>query len=118
MKSADQLGAIRELALALLGEVESLTAGEESAATPSEGGGGEGDFYELIRAYEIFLIRRALLRARGNQARAARLLRLKPSTLHHKIKLYAIDLDPKATARGVAADACRSEPCPRSHASP
>ncbi len=118
MKRADQLGAIKELALALLGEVESLAEGEKSASPPGDEGDDEGDFYELIRAYEIFLIRRALVRSRGNQARAARLLRLKPSTLNHKIKLYAISLDPKATARGVAADTCRAETCSRSQASP
>ena len=35
--------------------------------------------------------RRALLRARGNQALAARMLRLKPPTINNKIKAYHIN---------------------------
>lgn len=46
------------------------------------------DFYAEVRRFEIGLITRALLRAGGNQRRAADLLSLKPSTLSSKIKSY------------------------------
>jgi len=50
---------------------------------------------------------------------AARLLRLKPSTLHHKIKLYDINPDPKSLTRDAAAAAARrAEPCARTRATP
>jgi DNA-binding NtrC family response regulator len=107
MSKTDQLGVIKELAQALLGEVESLTGKPDATQDESE---SQGDFYELIREYEILLIRRALLRSRGNQAMAARMLRLKPSTLHHKIRLYDINPDPKSLTREAAlADARRAE---------
>jgi DNA-binding NtrC family response regulator len=90
VKDKEQLGMIKELALALLDQVESLAEPRDTA--PASGGDetvGE-DFYEMIAAYEKLLIRQALVKARGNQARAARLLRLKPTTLHHKMKVYDI----------------------------
>lgn len=82
-----------------------------------QGGGREGEagFYESVKAYEIFLIRRALLKAYGNQSQAARLLRLKPTTLHSKMKAYNIKADPTATEPdpGVA-QASRTGPRPQS----
>jgi DNA-binding protein Fis len=48
------------------------------------------DFYNEVRNFEIALIHRALQETQGNQARAARLLGLKQTTLHGKIKQYAI----------------------------
>ena len=104
MGNKEQLGTIRELALALLGEVESLTGGEAPAPAPCRGG-EEADFYELIRAYEKFLIRRALLKTGGNQARAARMLGLKPTTLHNKIKVYDIKVGPEVLGDGAGAGA-------------
>ncbi|HEX8719308.1 MAG TPA: helix-turn-helix domain-containing protein [Pyrinomonadaceae bacterium] len=110
MGNKEQLGMIRELAVALLGEVESL-AGPESPAAAPPAGVEESDFYEMIRAYEKFLIRRALLRSRGNQAKAARMLGLKPTTLHNKIKVYDIKVGPGAVeVAGGAVTAGRTAP--------
>ena len=48
------------------------------------------DFYDEVRRFEISLIRKALKTTRGCQLAAARLLRLKPTTLNSKIKTYQI----------------------------
>lgn len=49
------------------------------------------DFYDEVQRFETGLIRLALDQTRGHQARAARLLRIKPTTLNSKIKLYGIE---------------------------
>ncbi|MGD9563853.1 MAG: helix-turn-helix domain-containing protein [Pyrinomonadaceae bacterium] len=47
---------------------------------------------EQLRKLEIDLIRFALVQASGHQADAARLLSIKHSTLHEKIKRYGISV--------------------------
>jgi transcriptional regulator with GAF, ATPase, and Fis domain len=49
------------------------------------------DFYDEVTRFEISLIRLALERSGRNQAAAARLLHIKPTTLNFKIKLYGIE---------------------------
>ena len=49
------------------------------------------DFYNEVQRFETGLIRLALDQTRGHQARAAKLLRIKPTTLNSKIKLYGIE---------------------------
>jgi DNA-binding NtrC family response regulator len=49
------------------------------------------DFYSEVERFETGLIRLALDQTRGHQARAARLLHIKPTTLNSKIKLYGIE---------------------------
>ena len=49
------------------------------------------DFYDEVERFETGLIRLALDHTGGHQARAARLLRIKPTTLNSKIKLYGIE---------------------------
>lgn len=44
------------------------------------------DFYEKVGKYEMHLIKKALEKSGGNQAKAARMLNLKPSTLNMKMK--------------------------------
>src|SRR5215218_11405255 len=46
---------------------------------------------EKVREYEIKMIRAALIQTGGNQRRAAKLLKLKTSTLNNKIKQYQTD---------------------------
>ena len=107
MRNTEQLVAVRELALTLLGEVESLAESPDSFPAQAE----DRSFYEMVGEYEKFLIRRALLRAGGNQARAARMLRLRPTTLHNKIKAYNIKVDPRVMSCG--RDAAAAD-CPES----
>ena len=85
MRDSEHLGVIKEMVLALLDEVKSLAEIQDPAPGAAD---DEQDFYEMVMEYEKFLIRRALLRARGNQARAALMLRLKPTTLYNKIQAY------------------------------
>lgn len=83
-----------DLASALLKEAETLAHDKEFAnhsnrliLNVSEG----IDFYAELKRFETFLIRLALDETGGHQARAARLLQIKPSTLNSKIKLYGIE---------------------------
>lgn len=48
------------------------------------------DFYEAIKLYEINLIKQALRQTRGHQAKAAKLLRMRTSTLNSFIKRHDI----------------------------
>ena len=49
------------------------------------------DFYDEVERYEIELIKSALEKCGGNQSRAARLLRLKSTTLNAKMKHYGLN---------------------------
>ena len=48
------------------------------------------DLSQEVKKFEINLIKLALNQTRGNQARAARLLNIKPTTLYAKIKVLGI----------------------------
>jgi transcriptional regulator with GAF, ATPase, and Fis domain len=50
-----------------------------------------GLFQAKLREYEARLIREALQRARGNQARAARILGLPPTTLASQLRRLGIE---------------------------
>ena len=77
---------LREAALTVLREVDSLTSRETN---------GKHTFglQEEVQRYESELIRNALQRTRGNQRRAAQLLGVKVTTLNCKIKRLGISLD-------------------------
>jgi DNA-binding NtrC family response regulator len=49
------------------------------------------DFYNEIERYEIELIKSALSHCGGNQTQAARLLRMKSTTLNAKMKHYGLN---------------------------
>ncbi len=86
---------LADLARTLLREAETLASDkaftEESnklrAMNLSEG----IDFYDEVVRFETNLIKLALERTGRNQAAAARLLHIKPTTLNFKIKLYGIE---------------------------
>jgi DNA-binding NtrC family response regulator len=79
-----RLGALREAALNLLTEVESLGSAHRPRAERSL------RLNDEVKQFEIDLIRIALDRTHGNQTQAARLLGVKLSTLNTKIKKYQI----------------------------
>jgi transcriptional regulator with GAF, ATPase, and Fis domain len=79
-----RLNTLRETALQLLDEVESL-----AISRPVDIKRG-ARFSDEVRQFEVSLIRTALGRTSGSQTRAARLLGLKPTTLNAKIKRYGI----------------------------
>jgi transcriptional regulator with GAF, ATPase, and Fis domain len=88
---------LRELAVSLLTELESLRA----SAAPSNSG---ISLEEEVKQFEIDLIRAALNKAKGNQARAARILRVKHTTLNAKIKRYQIQLSGRDCAAPFVGD--------------
>ena len=79
----NNLNNLREAALTLLREVETLTSNQPE---PERRLG----LQEEVQRYEMELIRSALQRTRGNQRRAAKLLGVKVTTLNCKIKRYGI----------------------------
>ncbi|HXC72661.1 MAG TPA: helix-turn-helix domain-containing protein [Pyrinomonadaceae bacterium] len=79
------LNSLREAALTLLREVESLAT--RHPQTNSRLG-----LQEEVQRYESELIRQALQRTGGNQRRAAKLLGVKVTTLNCKIKRLGIHL--------------------------
>lgn len=76
---------IKSLAIALLTELETVKTSDEILGEDSV-----FDLNEKVREFETKLIKIALLKAGGNQRRAARLLGLPTSTLNNKIKAYNI----------------------------
>jgi transcriptional regulator with GAF, ATPase, and Fis domain len=82
---AVQLKTLRQLTLAFLREVDSITGGGLLEAKPNV------DFSEEVGRFEADLIRWALTRTGGHQRRAARLLNLKVTTLNALIKRHRIN---------------------------
>jgi DNA-binding NtrC family response regulator len=90
----DRIQRLLDLAYGLLGEAETL-ARDKAFTDVSHRlevmNASEGiDFYDEVERFETGLIKLALDHTGGNQARAARLLHIKPTTLYSKIKLYGI----------------------------
>jgi transcriptional regulator with GAF, ATPase, and Fis domain len=86
---------LADLAHTLLREAETLasdkTFTEESNKLRSLNIEAGVDFYDEVMRFEVNLIKLALERSGRNQAAAARLLHIKPTTLNFKIKLYGIE---------------------------
>ncbi len=84
------------IAQALASEIDALRSelsGDRIANRAKEFDLGRSgiDFYKEIARYEIDLIMSAVKQCSGNQARAARLLGLKSTTLHAKMKHYGLN---------------------------
>lgn len=82
--SRRRISALKQLTLELVREVQSI--GEVKVLDMDTG----LDFYSEVTTFEIDLITRALVLTGGHQARAAKLLNLKGTTLNSKIKSYNI----------------------------
>ncbi|HYJ85183.1 MAG TPA: helix-turn-helix domain-containing protein [Pyrinomonadaceae bacterium] len=82
--SRRRITALKQLTLELVREVQCI--GEVNVLDIDNG----LDFYNEVTRFEIDLITRALVLTQGHQARAAKLLNLKGTTLNSKIKLYNI----------------------------
>lgn len=89
--SMHNINSLREAAITLLREVESLASRQEPQ--PARLG-----LQEEVQRYESELIRDALQRTHGNQRRAAKLLRVKVTTLNCKIKRLGIQQEEFMTA--------------------
>jgi transcriptional regulator with GAF, ATPase, and Fis domain len=84
-KLRNKIETMRMLALELASEVDLL--GGANAFDMDAG----IDLQEEVKAFEIALIRRALFKSGYCQAKAARMLRVNPTTLAYKIKTYEIE---------------------------
>jgi DNA-binding protein Fis len=84
-----------DLASSLMREAKVLARdkafADESASLQSLDFANGIDFYNEVQRFETALIKLALEQANGNQARAARLLGLRATTLNSKIKVYNIE---------------------------
>ena len=92
----DRIQRVVDLADALLSEAETLARDkafteEASRLKPLDIVGGI-NFYDEVQRFETHLIKMALSETGGNQAKAARLLGIKATTLNSKIKLFRIDV--------------------------
>lgn len=85
----NRIEALRSLTKLLLLEVESLSA--FSPPKDFQKHKTEINLTEKVQEYEITLICNALTAANGNQRQAARMLGMKTTTLHAKIRRYEID---------------------------
>jgi transcriptional regulator with GAF, ATPase, and Fis domain len=83
----NRLTALREVALTLLREVESLRITEPVNLSRKV------RLCDEVQRFEVDLICSALSRTAGNQTRAARLLGVHLTTLNSKIKRYKIPID-------------------------
>ena len=81
-----RLDALKEVALTLLGAVDSLRSAQPTRDHNIR-------LQDEVQRFETDLIRTALEKTGGNQARAARLLGVKHTTLNAKIKRYRILCD-------------------------
>ena len=77
-----QIGVLREVALGLLNQLESLKSGVSEQTLLNR------KLHDEVREFEIDLINTALVRTHGHQRKAARLLGLKVTTLNAKMKRY------------------------------
>ena len=89
-----RLSGLKEVALKLLSAVESLRVDQ----CPPESTKLKLD--DEVKQFESRLIREALAKTGGNQARAARLLGVKHTTLNAKIKRYQIPVDGSGVSGG------------------
>ena len=83
----NRLDALKDVALTLLEAVNSLQSAQPSRDHHSI------RLQDEVQRFETDLIRTALERTGGNQARAARLLGVKHTTLNAKIKRYRIQCE-------------------------
>jgi DNA-binding NtrC family response regulator len=93
-QAVSRIEALRSLILIFLREVDSL----KKVVGPR--GRKKGDAIKLERevdAFEASLIRDALIKAKGNQRDAAKLLSIKPTTLHAKMKRLGITVETTVT---------------------
>ncbi len=86
----NRLSTLRDVALTLLREVESLRVTEPVRHRVR--------LHDEVQRFEIELINSALSRSRGNQTQAAQILGVKLTTLNSKIKRYKIPLNEYAPA--------------------
>jgi len=86
-----RLDALRAMVLLVLREVDALKK-IVRPQFPRRKPGERIDLAKELAEIEKVIIRSALIKASGNKAAAAKLLSMKPTTLHEKMKRYGIKL--------------------------
>ena len=86
---ANRIEALKTLTKLLLHEVESLS--EFSPPKYRQQPETDINLSEKVQQYEIDLICNAMIASNGNQRQAAKMLGMKSTTLHAKIRRYEID---------------------------
>ncbi|HEX8922087.1 MAG TPA: helix-turn-helix domain-containing protein [Pyrinomonadaceae bacterium] len=91
---AARVQSLKEIVLTLLNETQALESETLMSELATPQGIRQADIEngikldDAVRRFESNIIRQALLITSGNQARAARLLGIKPNTLNYKVKIY------------------------------
>lgn len=83
----NRIEALRILVVAILSEIDAMRE------SPALDNAGEFNLRTEVHRFEAENIRYALIRTRGRQRRAAKLLNMKVATLNAKIKRYHLDQD-------------------------
>ena len=96
----NHLFALQSLTLILLKEIEEMKNEETRLGKIMKG--ERIHLYEELRAIEINFIRSALIRTGGHQARAAKLLGMKLTTINSKIKRYKIEVNELDNEKAIA----------------
>jgi DNA-binding protein Fis len=90
----DRVQLMVDLAHTLLNEVQTLARdkafSDETNRVQALNLSTSIDLYAELERFEVGIITRVLKETGGNQARAAKLLRINPTTLNYKIKVYGI----------------------------
>jgi transcriptional regulator with GAF, ATPase, and Fis domain len=87
---AGSIELLKSVSVALASAADALDQSKTGAVTSSIEIDRGIDFNDQVRDFEVGLIQRALKQTGGNQKKAARILNLKHTTLHTKIKRYSI----------------------------
>ena len=95
VQAESRIEALRSLVLIFLREVDSL---KKIIGPRSRKKGGPISLDNEMDAFEASLIRDALIKCKGNQRDAAKLLSIKPTTLNAKMKRLGITVDTTVTA--------------------
>ena len=83
----NRIEALRMLVVAILDEIDAMRE------SPALDNAAEFNLRSEVHRFEAENIRYALIRTRGRQRRAAKLLNMKVATLNAKIKRYHLDQD-------------------------
>ncbi len=85
-----RLEMLQQLARTIVGEIDEIVSAQNNAQAIEEIPSFEISLDEQIKRFEINLIRFALFKAGGKQIQAAKMLKIKPTTLNSRIKRYRI----------------------------
>lgn len=94
VQAESRIEALRSLVLIFLREVDSLRKAVEPKQKRT---GGAIDLDSELDQFEASLIRDALVKSKGNQRDAAKMLNVKPTTLHAKMKRLGISIETTVT---------------------